>query len=84
MEQPWSLSEPKQMMHRNQICEMMDGTYWKGRRDMAQIKIYGLAERLDPIKARLSELLHTAAVTAFELPPGKPGDALDLNYRVEV
>ncbi|WP_185602216.1 hypothetical protein [Paenibacillus sp. 598K] len=51
---------------------------------MAQIKIYGLAERLDPIKARLSELLHTAAVTAFELPPGKPGDALDLNYRVEV
>ena len=38
---------------------------------MAQIKIYGLAERLDPIKARLSELLHTAAMTAFELPPDK-------------
>lgn len=32
---------------------------------MAQVKIYGLAEQLDPIKARLSELLHTAAMTAF-------------------
>ncbi|MFS0724928.1 tautomerase family protein [Paenibacillus sp. 1P07SE] len=38
---------------------------------MAQVKIYGLKDSLNPIKAQLSNLIHAAAVTAFHLPPEK-------------
>ena len=38
---------------------------------MAQVKIYGLCRRLDPIKARLSDVVHGCAVDALGLPTGK-------------
>ncbi|WP_046214014.1 tautomerase family protein [Paenibacillus wulumuqiensis] len=38
---------------------------------MAQIKIYGLDERLNPIKKNLSEVIHSCIVDAFQLPPDK-------------
>lgn len=38
---------------------------------MAQVKIYGLRSRLDPIKARLSEVVHSCVVDALELPADK-------------
>ena len=38
---------------------------------MAQIKVYGLREQLDPIKARLSETIHGCAVDALQLPQDK-------------
>ncbi|MGH2391562.1 MAG: hypothetical protein ACRDIE_25480, partial [Chloroflexota bacterium] len=34
---------------------------------MAQVKIYGLREQLDPVKARLSDIIHDCAMDA--LPP---------------
>jgi phenylpyruvate tautomerase PptA (4-oxalocrotonate tautomerase family) len=38
---------------------------------MAQIKIYGLREHIDPIKARLSDAIHSAVVEALSFPEGK-------------
>ena len=38
---------------------------------MAQIKIYGIAERLNPVKARLSEAIHSCVVEALKFPVDK-------------
>ena len=38
---------------------------------MAQIKIYGLREHLDPIKAELSDVIHACVVEALSFPPDK-------------
>lgn len=38
---------------------------------MAQVKIYGLKEQLNPIKARLSIVIHACLMEALELPPEK-------------
>jgi hypothetical protein len=38
---------------------------------MAQVKIYGLKIWLEPIKARLSEVIHQSLVEAFKLPEDK-------------
>lgn len=38
---------------------------------MAQLKIYGQREHLDPIKARLSDLIHESVVKVLCLPPDK-------------
>ncbi|MFK3937612.1 tautomerase family protein [Alkalihalobacillus sp. NPDC078783] len=38
---------------------------------MGQIKIYGLKEKLNPIKASLSDAIHSCLVDAFEFPPNK-------------
>lgn len=38
---------------------------------MAQIKIYGVREHLDPIKARLSDVIHSCIVDALSFPQDK-------------
>lgn len=38
---------------------------------MAQIKIYGLKDHLNPIKARLSDVVHACIVEALHYPPDK-------------
>ncbi|MFC3549996.1 tautomerase family protein [Lysobacter cavernae] len=38
---------------------------------MAQIKIYGLAQTLDPIRAGLSDTIHSCLVDIFRLPVDK-------------
>ncbi|ANE48834.1 4-oxalocrotonate tautomerase [Paenibacillus swuensis] len=38
---------------------------------MAQVKIFGSREHLNPIKERLSEVIHSCVVEAFKLPPDK-------------
>jgi len=38
---------------------------------MAQIKIYGLAERLNPVKDKVSDAIHACVVAALRFPPGK-------------
>ncbi|WP_149093922.1 tautomerase family protein [Paenibacillus terrae] len=38
---------------------------------MAQIKIYGIKEALNPIKGQLSDVIHSAVVDAFQYPPDK-------------
>ena len=38
---------------------------------MAQIKIYGFKSELDPIKARLSDIIHNCVVEALSFPPEK-------------
>ncbi|MDB5106346.1 MAG: Tautomerase enzyme [Fibrobacteres bacterium] len=38
---------------------------------MAQIKIYGIASRLNPIKERLSDAIHSCIVEALKFPPDK-------------
>ena len=38
---------------------------------MSQIKVYGLAERLRPIRAALSESIHACVVEALDYPPDK-------------
>jgi phenylpyruvate tautomerase PptA (4-oxalocrotonate tautomerase family) len=38
---------------------------------MAQIKIYGLREHLDPIKAQLSDVIHSCIVDALQFPRDK-------------
>ena len=38
---------------------------------MAQIKIYGLAETLNPVKAKVSAAIHACVVEALRFPPGK-------------
>src|SRR3974390_1614262 len=38
---------------------------------MSQVKIYGLRERLDPIKQKLSDAIHSCVVEALQYPPDK-------------
>jgi phenylpyruvate tautomerase PptA (4-oxalocrotonate tautomerase family) len=38
---------------------------------MAQIKIYGIREHLNPVKAKLSEAIHSCVVEALEFPVTK-------------
>lgn len=38
---------------------------------MSQIKIYGLRTHLNPIREKLSDVLHRCVVTAFEYPENK-------------
>jgi phenylpyruvate tautomerase PptA (4-oxalocrotonate tautomerase family) len=38
---------------------------------MAQIKIYGMRAQLDPIKARLSDVVHSCVVDALQFPRDK-------------
>lgn len=38
---------------------------------MAQVKIYGLKEHLDPIKAQLSDIIHSCVVDALQFPQDK-------------
>ena len=38
---------------------------------MSQIKIYGLRENLDPIKAQLSDAIHSCVVDALDFPEDK-------------
>lgn len=38
---------------------------------MAQIKIYGLKEQLNPIKAQLSDVIHSCVVDALSFPKDK-------------
>lgn len=38
---------------------------------MAQVKVYGLRAHLDPVKARLSEVIHGCVVEALSYPPEK-------------
>ena len=38
---------------------------------MAQIKIYGLKDHLNPIKARLSDVIHSCVVDALQFPLDK-------------
>ncbi|MBV9866412.1 MAG: tautomerase family protein [Abitibacteriaceae bacterium] len=53
---------------------------------MAQIKIYGIKEHLNPIKAQLSDVIHACVVEALSFPPDKrahrffPLDASDFYY----
>lgn len=53
---------------------------------MAQIKIYGLRQHLDPIKSRLSDVIHSCVVDALQLPLDKrahrffPMEDADLYY----
>jgi len=53
---------------------------------MAQIKIYGVKEHLNPIKAQLSDVIHSCVVDALAFPKDKrahrffPLDAEDFYY----
>jgi phenylpyruvate tautomerase PptA (4-oxalocrotonate tautomerase family) len=53
---------------------------------VSQIKIYGLREQLDPIKARLSDTIHSCVVDALQFPADKrahrffPLDESDFYY----
>jgi 4-oxalocrotonate tautomerase family enzyme len=38
---------------------------------MAQIKIYGVNTHLNPIKARLSDVIHSCVIDALQYPPEK-------------
>ena len=38
---------------------------------MAQVKVYGIAEVLTPVKAQVSDVIHSCVVDALQLPPGK-------------
>lgn len=38
---------------------------------MAQVKIYGLRHRLEPVRAALSDAVHAAVVAALRYPPEK-------------
>ena len=55
---------------------------------MAQIKIYGIDVHLNPVKARLSEIIHSCVVDALQFPADKrahrffPLDAADFFYPV--
>ncbi len=53
---------------------------------MSQIKIFGIREHLNPIKAELSEVIHSCVVEALHYPPDKrahcffPLDKSDFYY----
>jgi phenylpyruvate tautomerase PptA (4-oxalocrotonate tautomerase family) len=38
---------------------------------VAQVKVYGLREHLDPVKAALSDVIHSCIVDALQFPPDK-------------
>ena len=38
---------------------------------MAQVKIYGLKDRLDPVKKEMSEVIHSCVVDALSFPKNK-------------
>jgi phenylpyruvate tautomerase PptA (4-oxalocrotonate tautomerase family) len=38
---------------------------------VAQVKVYGLREHLDPVKAALSDAIHSCIVDALQFPPEK-------------
>jgi len=38
---------------------------------MAQVKIYGLREHLEPVKRSLSDVIHSCIVDALQFPPDK-------------
>ncbi|MEH2158188.1 tautomerase family protein [Nostoc sp.] len=38
---------------------------------MAQIKVYGLADKLNPVKAELSNIIHTSVIEVLQLTPEK-------------
>ena len=38
---------------------------------MAQVKVYGIKEQLNPIKTNLSEVIHQCVVEALQFPPDK-------------
>jgi 4-oxalocrotonate tautomerase family enzyme len=38
---------------------------------MAQVKIYGIRERLGPLRERLSQVIHQCVVEALKFPPDK-------------
>ncbi len=58
------------------------------REIMVQTKIYGLRERLDPIKSELSDVIHSCVIDALQYPSDKrahrffPLDASDFYYPV--
>jgi phenylpyruvate tautomerase PptA (4-oxalocrotonate tautomerase family) len=43
----------------------------EGREPMAQVKVYGLGERLRPIRASLSDTIHACVVEALDYPRDK-------------
>ena len=53
---------------------------------MAQVKIYGVAHHLNPVKAKLSEVIHSCVVDALQFPLDKrahrffPLEAADFFY----
>ncbi|WP_127531362.1 tautomerase family protein [Paenibacillus kobensis] len=53
---------------------------------MAQVKVFGLKERLNPVKAQLSDVIHSCVVDALQFPPDKrfqrffPMDKEDFYY----
>ena len=53
---------------------------------MAQVKVYGIKQQLNPIKAKLSEVIHSCVVEALQFPPDKrahrffPLDRVDMLY----
>jgi 4-oxalocrotonate tautomerase family enzyme len=53
---------------------------------LAQIKIYGLREHLEPLRARMSEAIHSCVIDALKFPPDKrahrffPMDAEDFYF----
>lgn len=53
---------------------------------MAQVKVYGLRKHLDPIKSKLSNVIHTCVIDAFQYPADKrfhrffPLDAADFYF----
>ncbi|MBD2493005.1 tautomerase family protein [Nostoc sp. FACHB-280] len=38
---------------------------------MVQVKVYGLADKLNPIKSDLSHIIHTSLIEIFKVPPEK-------------
>ncbi len=38
---------------------------------MAQIKVYGLADKLNPVKTELSNIIHTYVIEVLQLTPEK-------------
>jgi 4-oxalocrotonate tautomerase family enzyme len=53
---------------------------------MAQVKVYGIGTQLNPVKAKLSEVIHSCVVDALQFPVDKrahrffPLDAADFLY----
>jgi len=53
---------------------------------VAQVKVYGLREHLDPVKAAMSDAIHSCIVEALQFPPEKrahrffPMDPQDLYF----
>lgn len=53
---------------------------------MAQVKVYGLKESINPIKSKLSDVIHSCVVDAFQMPMDKrfhrffPMDTDDFYY----